>query len=245
MKYFLTLTIILTSLNFSFSQERHSILQLKNDLKREIKEDAPNLINPNLSPAETKSAALAILYSVLLPGMGELYADSYSSGKYFTIAEGALWGIYFGMNTYANWQQDRYKSFAETNAGINPDGKDEDYFAVISEYLDVEQYNDEQALRRDFNELYDEEKFFWKWNSTEERREYREMWKSSEQTFNDLRFVVGAMIVNRIVSAINAARMVSSYNNRIEEELSWNISVGLDSKPNLPTSLTLNFTTGF
>jgi hypothetical protein len=37
--------------------------------------------------------------------MGELYAESYTSGKYFTIAEGALWGVFIGMNSYANWQR--------------------------------------------------------------------------------------------------------------------------------------------
>jgi hypothetical protein len=67
------------------------------------------------------------------------------------------------------------------------------------------------------------------------------MWTSSEQTYNDLRFVVGAMILNRVVSAINAVRLVSAYNNRLEEELSWNVSVGIKHTVNLPTSLNINF----
>jgi len=47
-----------------------------------------------------KSNGLAILYSMILPGMGELYAGSYDSGIYFTIADGVLWGTYVGMNVY-------------------------------------------------------------------------------------------------------------------------------------------------
>ena len=70
------------------------------------------------------------------------------------------------------------------------------------------------------------------------------MWTSSEQTYNDLRFVVGAMILNRVVSAINAARLVSVYNKRLEE-LSWNVSIGLKQTANLPTSLNFNFQTTF
>jgi hypothetical protein len=35
-----------------------------------------------------KSAGLAALYSLVLPGMGELYAEGFSSGKYFLLAEG-------------------------------------------------------------------------------------------------------------------------------------------------------------
>ncbi|MCK7525624.1 MAG: hypothetical protein MZV64_52480 [Ignavibacteriales bacterium] len=51
----------------------------------------------------------------------------------------------------------------------------------------------------------------------------------------DIRFVVGGLILNRLISAINAARLVSSYNKRLEEEVSWNFSVGFMNAPNLPT----------
>ena len=136
----------------------------------------------------------------MLPGMGELYADSYESGKYFTIAEGVMWGTYIGINTYGNWQKDRYKSFAAANGGVNVEGKDDDYFATISEYLSIEQFNNEKALERNFTEMLNENQYFWKWSS-EDRRTYRSMWVSSEQAYNNLRFVVGAMIINRIASA--------------------------------------------
>ncbi|KAA0236677.1 MAG: hypothetical protein EDM72_16035, partial [Chlorobiota bacterium] len=60
-----------------------------------------------------------------------------------------------------------------------------------------------------------------------------------------IRFVVGGLILNRLVSAINAARMVSAYNNNLEEEVSWNFSVGFMSVPNLPTSLAFNVQKSF
>jgi hypothetical protein len=187
---------------------------------------------------------MGILYSFLLPGMGELYADSYSSGKYFTIAEGALWGVFIGMNIYGNWQVDRYKSFAVSKAGITTDSKDEEYYSIISQYQSIEVYNDEKALEREFGEMYSG-RFFWKWNSQQDREEYRSLWLSSEQTFNDVRFVVGAMLLNRLASAINAVRLVSAYNKRIEEEVSWNFSFGISKPVNLPYSLTFNFQKSF
>ena len=55
--------------------------------------------------AQKKKTGLAIIYSLLLPGMGELYAGDYSSGKYFTIADGVLWGTLIGVNAYANNQE--------------------------------------------------------------------------------------------------------------------------------------------
>ena len=42
------------------------------------------------SRGEKKAVGLAVVYSLVLPGMGELYADGFSSGKYFLIAEGVV-----------------------------------------------------------------------------------------------------------------------------------------------------------
>jgi hypothetical protein len=226
--------------------ETKSILELESDLSAELEIPAQvNIISYSQLEESKKSVGLGILYSLLLPGMGELYADSYSSGKYFTIADGVLWGVFVGMNAYSNWQEDNYKSYAASQASINPEGKDSDYFTTIGEFSNIDVYNDEKALERNFDKMYDRERFFWKWETTEERKNYRDMWSASEQTNNDLRFVVGALILNRIVSAINAVRLVSAYNNNLEEQMSWNVSVGIMNQPNLPTSVALNFQTSF
>ena len=238
-------TIILYSC-FIFGQEteQKNLLQLKSEIKTFPKNSNIELTSQNLIEPKKKNTGLAIVYSLLLPGMGELYAESYESGKYFTVAEGALWGTYIGINTYGNWQKYRYKAFAAANGNVNPQGKDDEYFATISEYLSIEQYNNEKALERNFTEMLDENKYFWKWTS-QDRKAYRSMWVSSEQSFNNLRFVVGALIINRIVSVINAVRLVSKYNKQHAEELSWNISAGVENAINLPNYFTINFQTKF
>ena len=244
-KFWLILLILATAV---FAQQRKTLSTL--DLEQEFK----NPINsPGISvnqksfeiPAEKKSPGLAILYSFLLPGMGELYANNYNSGKYFTIAEGIFWGTYIGMNVYANARENDYKAFAETYGSANISEKDADYFATIGQYDNIEIYNDEKALERNFDEMYDTEIYYWKWQNTEDRKTYRNIRTSSEQTFNDLRFVVGAMILNRIASAINAVRLVASYNSSLSEEMGWNLSVEMRNNINLPTSLNLNFQTSF
>ncbi|AFH48770.1 Hypothetical protein IALB_1059 [Ignavibacterium album JCM 16511] len=245
----LLLFVIIIVSNISFSQEfqASSLLELRTKLTTEAPSQT-NLIVKEILPSETKTkknAGLAIIYSLLLPGMGELYADNYSSGKYFTIAEGALWATFIGMNVYGNWQENRYKTYAQTYAGVNPDGKDEDYYATIGLYTSIETYNNEKALERRYDEMLSEQKFFWKWNSTEQRKTYRSMWTSSEQTFNDVRFVVGAMLVNRLISAINAVRSVSSYNSELEKEVSWNVSLGLDRDFLNQEIYKINFQTSF
>ena len=242
---FIPLIILLTTCLLT-AQEK-SILNLESEVSVSSLENSTNKIHiQKFIENSKKSAALGILYSLLLPGMGELYADGYNSGKYFTIADGVLWGTFIGMNVYANWQEENYKSYAASNAGVNNDGKDAEYYATISSYLNIDDFNNEKALERNFDEMYNEEIYFWKWETSEERKTFRSMWTSSEQTTNDIRFVVGALILNRVASAINAARLVAAYNNRLEEdEMSWNISVGLNNYKNLPTSLTFNFYTSF
>ena len=244
-KFWLILLILATAV---FAQQRKTLSTL--DLEQEFKNpiNSPGIsVNQNSFeiPAEKKSPGLAILYSFLLPGMGELYANNYNSGKYFTIAEGIFWGTYIGMNVYANARENDYKAFAETYGSANISEKDADYFATIGQYDNIEIYNNEKALERNFDEMYDTEIYYWKWQNTEDRKTYRNIRTSSEQTFNDLRFVVGAMILNRIASAINAVRLVASYNSSLSEEMGWNLSVEMRNNINLPTSLNLNFQTSF
>jgi hypothetical protein len=246
MKIFVFLVLTFYSTIYPQQNNSESILKLEHTVVNSTNCPAEYQVNLIIDEQlEKKSAGLAILYSILLPGMGELYADAYGSGKYFTIAEGVLVATYIGMSVYANNQEDNYKAYATSNANVNTNGKDETYFATISEFDDIFQYNDEKALERNFNQMYDQQSYFWKWASTEDRQTYRSIWSSSEQTYNDLRFVVGLMLLNRVVSAINAARLVSAYNNRIDEQLSWNISLGFKNNLNLPTSLNLNFQTAF
>lgn len=239
-------SLILSTSSYSqTSFQNKSQQEFKISFLEEIKNNDHNESKATLNYSQNKkNTGLAILYSLLLPGMGELYADGYESGKYFTIADGVLWGTFVGMNVYGNWEENRYKSYAETKANVDLAGKDKDYFAIIGQYSSIESYNNEKALERNFDEIYNTERFFWKWNSTEERRTYRDMWSSSEQTFNNVRFVVGALILNRVISAINAVRLVSAYNNRLQDELSWNVSFGVEQQFNQNT-MVLNFVKAF
>lgn len=222
---FIIIIILLISFS-SFPQvQSYSIIELKNNFKNiEDEKISIRFTNNDITSNKKKSAGIAIIYSLLLPGMGELYAEGFNSGIYFTIADGILWGSLFGMNMYGNWQADRYKSYAKVYAGIDPNGKDKDFFATISVYSSIDDYNNEKALERNYKAMLDYNKYYWKWNSVEQRRTYRSMWTSSEETFNNIRFVVGGLILNRLVSAINALRLTSRYNKKIsQEETTYNL----------------------
>ena len=195
------------------------------------------------TPAK-KNVALAILYSAILPGMGELYANNYESGKYYTIADAALIGAYFGVNKYGDWKKENYKSFAQTYGGISLTNKNNDYFATIGSYKNIDQYNDEKALEQRFTEMFDKNIMNWKWETETQRREYRGMWLSSQRAYNNLQFVAGAMLINRLVSIINAVRSVVAYNKNIEQT-SWNFYFDANPNPQAMKNLSLNFVSTF
>ena len=233
---------------FSQSISSSKILNLRNEVSNSFNNSQNFSRISSIQVNDKKNVGLAIIYSLLLPGMGELYAGSYSSGKYFTIAEGALWATYLGFNAYGNWQKNNYKSFAAANGGVNNNGKNSDYYANVGLYTSINEYNNTQAFDRNFAAMYNPVQYYWNWIG-QDRKTYRSMWLSSENAFNNLRFVVGAMILNRIISAINAVRLVSRYNKSIDESankgVDWNLSVGLLNRLNVPAGLTVNFQTQF
>ena len=101
-----------------FAQSNH-IFELEQNINLTLPDNQINLLE---KPAGKKSAGLAILYSLILPGMGELYADNYETGKYYTVADGVIWGFVAGFNIYGNRQEDNYKAFAQSYGGVDNSG---------------------------------------------------------------------------------------------------------------------------
>lgn len=237
MKKLLILILVISTYSIHFAQ-KEQLLSLKNNLLVNFEGESDFAINSN---NEKKSAALAILYSVLLPGMGELYAGDYSTGKYFTIADGVIWGFFTGFSIYGNNKENDYRSFAKSYGGVNVNGKDGEYFANISLYQNIDEFNTEKELNREFNEVYNISTHYWDWQNSSNRKEYRELWSSSETAYNNVRFAVGALILNRIVSAIFAVRAVNNFNKQQSNEISWKVNFEIQNQPNLPNNFVMNF----
>jgi hypothetical protein len=243
MKRLVILLLVSASVMYSQGVQKESLEVLKYKLNQNILIEEDEVILQKYKDGK-KNNGLAILLSAVLPGMGELYADDYSTGKYFTIADGVLWGGLIGASAYAKNQEDNYRTFAETHGGVSLSGKNDKYFADISGYIDVEEFNHIQDLSRS-TDIYNEKTHYWKWSGQEQRREYRSMWKSSETAYNSTRFIVGALILNRIASVINAVRLVNRYNNNLKTELGWDVSFDYSNTLSEPDKLSMNFRTSF
>lgn len=211
-------SLILLLIFNSIVYTQNSIQKLKNEIKNVSYSEVKLNFNSFFSNGE-KSGTLAFFLSLLVPGIGELYLNRYDVGKYFTASEGVLWLSLVGFNYYGSWQRDNYKSFASTYAGITNDEKDETYFATIGTYMNITDYNNEKYLYREFDKVYDVSKFYWNWQSNNDRKKYRSMWVASENAFNNIRFAAALIAVNHIVSAINSAIMASNYNQRLNQSV--------------------------
>jgi len=243
MKAIALLLIMSSTLLFSQGTATKSLVELNYEMKNNIQID-DEVVKQEYNNRK-KNRGLAIIYSALLPGMGELYADGYSSGKYYTIADALLWGGLVGVSVYSSNQENNYRAYAETYGGVVLSGKNEKYFADIGGYIDIYEYNHLKDLERSFSEIYNEDTHYWKWSTHAQRTEYRNMWKSSETADNATRFIVGALILNRVASVINAIRLVNAHNNNLKKELGWDMSFNYSNSMLEPDKISMNLRTSF
>jgi len=169
---------------------------------------------------ERKSGFVAVLYSLALPGMGELYAGRFDKGKYPLILEAGLWLGAFGVNAYGNWVQDDARLYALQHAGIDPMGKDDDFYIDIENYADLYDYNNQMLVERRLEDLYpDESNWRWQWDSEENRLDYKDQRIFSDELHNGVTFFVLGMVANRLWSAIQAALAVKAHNASLLERM--------------------------
>ena len=183
------------------------------------------------SQPEAKSPGKAFFYSILLPGAGQFYAESDNSAVLFLGAEALLWLGLVGNNLYADHLVDEYRAYAVQHAGVLNGGKDNDYWAVIGKYEDIYSYNEQRRRERRFDEVYEENTFYyWSWDSKTNRYNYdRSRLQANEIADREVYFW-GAIALNHLASAIHALAMARSYNKALEKEnMSWNFR--FESRP--------------
>jgi hypothetical protein len=192
------------------------------DVQQHLFDGASGALTPELFPDDgapkKKTTGLAAIYSLLLPGMGELYAGNPESGKYFLIAEGALWLTYATFEIYGNQLRDDSRAFARAHAGVNAVGKDDQYFVDIGNFLDIREYNDKKLRDREPEKLYNPATgYAWQWDSDLSRATFRDQRISSENMYNNRKFVIAAILINHVGSAINAVRAAIIHNKALND----------------------------
>jgi hypothetical protein len=227
MKNKLILLLILVFCSTAYTQVNYNPVKsnstyLKSELRNEFlksnKTLTDSLDNKVRVKGSSKSPGLAFLYSLFVPGMGQAYAKRFDVGKYYLLTEAALWLGYASFSIYGKWLQNDSYDFASVHAGINKDGKDDDFFINIGNYDNVEQYNDDMLRKGQYDKVYfpGQGKDFY-WDQVESRKRYRDDKLAGDRIINDRLFIVGGILINHIVSAISAIVLTSDYNSSLKK----------------------------
>ncbi|MBS1492414.1 MAG: hypothetical protein JST55_02825 [Bacteroidetes bacterium] len=221
-----------------FSQEKFNKKDLTNNFLN-LKSDSAKV--EIKTAGSKKSAGLAMILSLILPGAGHLYIDRMDVGKFFVMGEAASWLGYAGLNIYGNALREDSRTFAAENAGLNKTGKDDNYYANVGNYNSIYDYNNDALARGQYTQLYDVNTYYWNWNSVNNKSTFEEQRKKSERVYNT-RVVFGTtLIVNRIVSGISALILANRRNN----STTLNIQPELIQKDYGIDGLKLNFSKNF
>ena len=169
--------------------------------------------------AEPLSPGKAVLYSLLLPGLGDYKLGNHGRAAVFFAVEGAIWVSYAVFETQGSSREDEYQELAVRFAGVTRTGHSDDFYATIRDYDDSDEYEADvkDDGRFDLGQVLTSaqlEQYFienrvtdyepWRWDSLERRLQYSELRSSSKTSYRRADYMFAAAAANRLVSAIFA-----------------------------------------
>ena len=179
-----------------------------------------------------------VVKSLVLPGWGEYSLDNQIRGRIFVLSETVLLLAILGSYSVAQRQEKEYKAYAAEHAGIDLIGKDRQFWVDIGNYSSLFTFNEEHLRWRDFNALYeDNDTWAWSWDSSNNRERFENTRIASDSWRLRGSFLIGGVVLNHIVSAIDALYL-SKISNIQETVVSPNYNPHSDK---MELSLTVYF----
>jgi len=180
------------------------------------------LFDVRVQPPYNITAAMGM--SLIIPGAGHYYVDKpVNAFVHIAIDAASIFGALV-FNNFANQREKDARSFAMTAAGIVRAPKGEAYWRHVGAFMDAAEYNDAVELSRN-NTLtqYLEPDTWWRWGDESQKDEYSDLRQKARNMRVASQFFIGAMAVNRIVSAVDlrvSQRKILSRGIRFEAALS-------------------------
>ena len=192
----------------------------------------------NLAPQ--KSPNEAFLYSLVIPGMGQLYTGA-KHGYIYTAAEVGLLATYFILRNSAANTRDEYRDIVRDNIIFIGPGSFEAW-DLIEDFEHASQYEN-------WNHVYDSDvtrvrtgKWYWKdldpslkdekdtaiEFDSKHRLEAYDLRKKANDTFQSARTVLGMVILNHVFSAVEARITTKRWNQKHKESGSIQIDLQTD-----------------
>jgi hypothetical protein len=171
------------------------------------------------------SPARAVLYSLLLPGLGDYQLGNKGRAATFFAAEGIIWISYAVFQVQGHQREDEYEQLAVRFAGVSRTGHSDEFYATLRDYDNSDEYEADvkfdgridlsgdglypdrigaDALDQYFVENRIEDYEPWQWTSFDRRLQYSEVRSSSKTAYRRSDYMLVAAAANRVVSAIVA-----------------------------------------
>ncbi len=181
----------------------------------------------DMGDADKVNVAKATLFSFVLPGAGQWYAGERTRAGVFLAAEGIAWATFGYFETVGAIKRTDYEAYALANAGIDPTGKDEEFYRILSFYDSRDEYNSAGRIIEPQRPYYPDVSYWdWQWKSADALEEYRNLRNQSNEAFNRGKLTLGALLLNRLVSAVDAWRTAKSVNRHARmEQASWKLRI--------------------
>lgn len=170
-----------------------------------------------------------MLYSAILPGLGEIYTKNPTKAGFFIGTEFAILFSYFRFKSETEWKIDSYEQFAFVNAGIDKNSSDIVYQRA-QDYISSEEYNESiiLAARNYFLIYYHDEEAFqeyldyhlipeeegWDWETNKNWSKFYKLRRQKQDLEIYSNFAVAGLILNRLVSILDSAISVKKYNKQ-------------------------------
>lgn len=185
-----------------------------------------------------KQAWKALALSALIPGAGEYYLGHRGRARIFFTGEAISWIGFGTFRMYGHWRKDDMIRWAHDRAGAELTGKSDFYLDMVGFYDDIDQYNTfGRVMDPERPYLFDTPSNHWRWQDANDKQAYRDLKNQSREAYRRANFMVGAMVVNRIISVIDVFQSVLRSRGKFDESFSANESsrlrVQLD--PSSPT----------
>jgi len=155
-------------------------------------------------------ARVVFLKSIVLPGWGEHSLGYNRRGYTFQGAELMCWAAYAAFTYIGRAKKKDMKAFAAEHASINPSNKNKDYFADISSYDNIHQYNEAMYRNRSVNLVYSNlDKYYWDWDSENSRKDFDDLRYNSGIYLRNATLATTALVINRLISVIDIMSLTS------------------------------------
>jgi len=176
---------------------------------------------PKPAPEERSTSKKALLYSLLLPGMGELSMGETGRGVGFLTAEGLIWANYGYWTVAGHLRKNDFIEQAQLNAGVGVSSGSDEYWHLVGHYTASSGSGSdtyEEELRREARESYPDDPAAqdayvasklptggqaWSWSASDLQQSYRDTRESSNSAFHHAKFSFGAAILNRVLSVVD------------------------------------------